>query len=268
MNATLSRAPVRMRPYAWWQLRDYAWERGLPSLIVACLFGFLAAMPVRQVARQQPTAIPAALVARYGSAALARDALVAEENTRVLRGFVGSIVFLGALFAMNGLVANDRKQGFYRFLFAKAVSPARYYGQAFMLHAAGFLVVILMLCATWSAFVAPALSRELVFTMWIVYLCYAGLAFLLTAAARWDWLSLVAVSVASQLLWSRFGESPGAIARLLYLLPPITRVEALYDAALLHQPLAWRTLAWFAGYGVACFAAGLVVLRHRRLATP
>ena len=246
MTSTPASARAQMLPYAWWQLRDYAWERGLPTLLVAGLFGFLAAMSVRQVAHQEPTAIPAALVARYGSAVLARDALVADESARVLRGFVGSVVFLGALFAMNGLVANDRKQGFYRFLFAKPVSPARYYGQAFALHAAGFLVAILLLGLTWGAFVAPALSRELVLTMWIVYLCYAGLAFLLTAAARWDWLSLVAVSVASQLLWSRFGESPSAIARLLYLLPPITRVEALYEAATLHQPLPWRTLAWLA----------------------
>jgi hypothetical protein len=30
--------------------------------------------------------------------------------------------------------------------------------------------------------------------------------------------------------------------------------------------IPWSILAWLAGYGAACFAAGLIVLRYRRLA--
>ncbi len=66
-----------------------------------------------------------------------------EFNHAFLRGILGTIVFVGALFAMNGIVANDRKQGFYRFLFAKPMTPSRYYGQAFFVHWAGFVAVMI-----------------------------------------------------------------------------------------------------------------------------
>ena len=115
-SRVLPRGRSRIGAYAWWQLRDYAWERGLPTLLVAGLFGFLAAQPVRLVAERDAATIPRALVALHGTVAAARHAMVMDASARALRGFVGSVVFLGALFAMNGLVANDRKQGFYRFL--------------------------------------------------------------------------------------------------------------------------------------------------------
>jgi hypothetical protein len=99
-----------------------------------------------------------------------------------------------------------------------------------------------------------------------VFLCYAGTGFLLSAAARWDWLSLVFVTVATSVLRDRFGSSSSAFARLLYLLPPLHRADAVYAAIAEGVALPWHSAAWLAGYGAACFVAGLVVLRYRRLA--
>ena len=84
-----------------------------------------------------------------------------EFNHAFLRGILGTIVFLGALFAMNGIVANDRKQGFYRFLFAKPMTPSRYYGQAFFVHWAGFVAVMIVLGLVYGALIWPVLSRPL-----------------------------------------------------------------------------------------------------------
>jgi hypothetical protein len=44
---------------------------------------------------------------------------------------LGAMIFLGALFAMNGIVANDRKQGFSASCSPSRSTPSRYYGQAF-----------------------------------------------------------------------------------------------------------------------------------------
>lgn len=266
-GTTGSRRP-RMLRYALWQCRDYVVERGLPTIIVGALFGFLGAMPIRELIKAGPVNVPTSMIARYGSIDAAQRAMIENTSMIFLRQFVGSIVFLGALFAMNGLVSNDRKNGFYRFLFAKPVSPERYYGQAFLLHAAGFVLAMVLLMLLWGAFIVPVLGVDLLLAMLVVYLCYAGIAFLLTAAAKWDWLSLVAVALVSTLLWSKFGESTNPLARLLYLLPPLTRVDAVYAAATQHLPLPWHTLAWLGGYGAACYAAGLFVLHTRRLATP
>jgi hypothetical protein len=100
----------------------------------------------------------------------------------------------------------------------------------------------------------------------LVYLCYAGIAFLLSAAARWDWLSLVSVTVAATYLWGRFGQSHSVLAKLLYLLPPLHKTGEAYEAAARGVASPWQTIAWIAGYGVLSFIAGLVVLRYRRLA--
>jgi ABC-type transport system involved in multi-copper enzyme maturation permease subunit len=179
---------------------------------------------------------------------------------------LGNLVFLGALFAMNGIVANDRKQGFYRFLFSKPLPPDRYYGQAFVVHWAGFLAIFTLLGLIYQGLVGPVLTAPLYVAVGLMYLCYAGIAFALSAAARWDWLSLVAVTVASNYLWLQYGASTSVAARLLYLLPPIHRTSAVYEAAARGAELPWGLVAWFAGYGVACFAIGLQVLRRRRLA--
>jgi hypothetical protein len=195
-------------------------------------------------------------------------------NHAFLRSILGTIIFVGALFAMNGIVANDRKQGFYRFLFAKPMTPARYYGQAFFVHWAGFVGVMIVLGLVYGVLIWPVLSRPLLVVIAFMFVAYSGIAFLLSAAARWDWMSLVVVSVAATYLWTRYGESTHPLAKLLFLLPPLHLADEVYASVsgapmyASSAPVAvpWVILWWLAGYGAACYAAGLVVLRYLRLA--
>jgi hypothetical protein len=257
---------ARLGAYIPWQARDYLMDRGAPTLLIGLLFGYMVAGGMvagmnLTLARMSPAA-----VAHAGGAAAARAAAVTQLTSLFLDTALGNLVFLGALFAMNGIVANDRKQGFYRFLFSKPVSPDRYYGQAFVVHWAGFLVVVTGLGLVYQAIIGPVLSVPLYVAVSLLYLCYAGIAFALSAAARWDWLSLVAVTVAANYFWLRYGASTSAAARLLYLFPPLHRTSVVYAAVANRAALPWGLLAWFAGYGAICFVVGLVVLRHRRLA--
>jgi hypothetical protein len=259
--------------YGIWQLRDYLVDRGTSTFIVAVLFGYLTLDPLLAEMPPLSDPLPAGLIARFGSAEAARANAMRELNYLFLSGFLGALLFLGALFATNGIVATDRKQGFYRFLFAKPVTPARYYGQAFVVHWAGFLAVMTLLCVVYGFLVSPVLSWTLLAVAGLMYLCYAGIAFALSAAARWDWLSLVAVSAASTFLWGRFGASAHPLAKLLYLLPPLHRtseviaaVAGLQLAGTERPPFPWPSLWWLAGYGAAAFLIGLIVLRYRRLA--
>ena len=86
-------------------------------------------------------------------------------------------------------------------------APARYYGQAFFVHWVGFVAVMIVLGLVYGALIWPVLSRPLLLVIALMFVAYSGIAFLLSAAARWDWMSLVVVSVAATYLWSRFGES-------------------------------------------------------------
>lgn len=257
---------ARLGAYAWWQLRDYFMDRGVPTLIISLLFGYLGVGPMHAMLKVRLAAMPPALVRQYGGVGAARLALVHDTSRAFLTSFLGSLVFLGALLATNGIVANDRKLGFYRFLFAKPVAPPRYYGQAFVTNWLGFLLVLAVLASIYGYVITPVLTPAFLTGLGLMFLCYGGIAFALSAATRWDWLSLVTVAVLATWLWGRFGESTSALATLLYLLPPLHRTTEVYDAIAAGVALPWHIVAWFAGYGAACFAIGLVVLRYRRLA--
>jgi hypothetical protein len=257
---------ARLGRYAPWQARDYFMDRGTPTALVGALFGYMVAGPMLSTMNLRLERMSPAAIAREGGIEAVRAAMISDFTATFLTVLLGNFVFLGALFAMNGIVANDRKQGFYRFLFSKPLVPARYYGQAFVLHWAGFLVVSVLLGLLYHGLVGPVLSWPLLVAIALVYLCYAGIAFALSAAARWDWLSLVAVTVAANYVWIRYGEATGVLSSLLYLFPPIHRTSEVYSAVAKGVALPWQLLAWFAAYGAISFVIGLVVLRYRRLA--
>ena len=257
---------ARLPAYALYQCRDYLMDRGIPTALIGMLFGYMVGAIMVKEMHQQLDHMSAAAIARRGGLAAARAGMVADLTRAFLVALLGNFVFLGALFAMNGIVANDRKQGYYRFLFAKPVSPERYYAQAFVLHWIGFLVVTTLLGLLYWSLIGPVLTAPLYAAIGLIYLCYAGIAFALSAAARWDWLSLVAVTVAANYAWLRFGSTSDTVSPLLYLLPPLHRTSDVYSAVANGAALPWHLLGWFAAYGVICFVIGLVVLRYRRLA--
>ncbi len=257
---------VRLGAYALWQARDYFVDRGTPTVLIGALFGYMVGGPMMASLHVRLAGMSPAALARAGGPDAARAVLVADLTSTFITMLLGNLVFLGALFATNGIVANDRKLGYYRFLCSKPLAPLRYYGQAFFVHWGGFLVMTSLLGLLYRALVGPILSMPLLVAAALMYLCYAGIAFALSAAARWDWLSLVAVTVASNFLWLRYAASTSAFTALLYLLPPIHRTNEVYAAVAGGTALPWALLAWYAVYGAIAFGIGLVVLRHRRLA--
>lgn len=256
----------RVGRYGLWQLRDYAADRGGPTLIISVLLGYITASPMKSTFDRNVASLPPKLIAKWGGADAARAVMEREFNEMFLRNILGSLVFLGALLAMNGIVANDRKLGFYRFFFAKPVHPSHYYGQAFVVHTLGFVVVVTLLFLLYGALLWPVLSAPLIQAVTVMFVMYAGITFMLSAAARWDWLSLVTFTVTGSFLWDRFGASSAPLARLIYLFPPLSRTGEVYAAVSRAETLPWPLLGWYGGYGLLCFVIGLVVLRYRRLA--
>lgn len=260
------RGPARVARYGLWQLRDYFKDRGLPTIIVAVMGAYVTLVPMLTNFKHQMAILPPRLIERYGGIEGARIVLMRDVNERFLGNFLGVLVYLGAIFAINGIVADDRKKGYYRFLFSKPVSPTRYYGQGFLVHWLGFVIVTCLLALFYGVLLLPLLTVQLVYVVALMYLMYAGMGFALSAAARWDWLTLVAATVFANFMWFLFGASTSVFARLLYLLPPVHRTREIYEAVAKHTPLDTGLLAWFTGYGIVCYVIGLVVLRYRRLA--
>jgi hypothetical protein len=238
--------------YSPWILRDYLMQHGLATVIVLLLIGVATIAPVMALAGDE-----------YVMGAVPHPAA-----GQLLVMMAERLSFLGAFFATNGIVANDRKLGHYRFLFAKPVRPWQYYGATFLLYGLGLLAVTILLALIWGWVVRPALSLELLLVIALAYLTYGGLGFLLSAAWRYDWLSLVSVVVIANLGWWAWANAQGWRHWVLYLLPPVHQDDQVY--ALLASPnttIPWSAIVWLGAYGLLCFVLGLVVVHKRPLGT-
>lgn len=260
------RRRARLGAYTLWQARDYVMNRGLPTIIIALLLGYLGISSMTLQSKMRGGPSPDRIM-KYGGVEAAQLAMRHDLSAMFLSGFLGTFVFLGALFAVNGIVSNDRKLGFYRFLFAKPVLPGAYYGTEFLINALGFMLLTTTLALVYGAIVEPVLGLPLLVAVGSGFLCYAGLGFALSALSRWDWLSLVAVAGVADLLWTFYATSTNVLVVILRpLFPPVNRTSAIYSAAASGTSLPWHSVLWLAGYGAIAFLAGLVILRQRRLA--
>ena len=236
--------------YAPWLLRDYFTNQGPSTAIVVVLIAYMTLLPLVQRA--------------VGPSGL--DSIPVEAARTMQRALFTPLLFLGTFFATNGIIANDRKFNFYRFLFAKPISPLAYYSVVFAVYGVGFLMVTCALLGLWAAVVRPMFPVEIFWILPVMYIAYGGIGFLLSAAWRFDWISLVTVVLVANVAWGTFGQSMHPLHFLLYLLPPAHRTNDIYAA---HPegvfPLA--SALWLAGYGAVCFVLGLVVLRKRSMGT-
>ena len=251
MSSIIDNRRAKLSEYVPWIARDYFTNQGPSTAIVILL---IAVMSMETYSM---------------STGLRLASMPVEIAARLLRGLVGTLVFLGTFFATNGIVANDRKQGTYKFLFAKPVSPPRYYATVFAVYGVGLVVVTLALLGVWAIIVRPMFPPELFVIVFAMYLAYGGIGFLLSAAFRYDWMSLVTVFLVAKVAWSWWADVSGPRHWLLYLLPPVHLADSVYAVVLRDSSTAipWGAFAWLVGYGLACFVVGILVIRKRPLGT-
>jgi hypothetical protein len=256
MTAT-KRPRARLGRYLLWQLRDYLLNQGPATALVVALYAYLTIAPLRRTGQGGVAAPPPA------------ESLSAELIAQIFAALLGSFLLLGTLFATNGIVANDRKMGFYRFLFAKPVSAPRYYANAFAANGIGLLIVGLVLASAFAAFVRPVFPPSFIPVVAAMYVAYGGVGFLLSTIWRFDWLSLVTVAILANFGWQMWGDEKGIRGWLVHLLPPTHRAGEVYAfVAGSVGVFPWDALIWLTGYGLACFVFGVWILRVRPLAAP
>ena len=240
---------ARLVRYSIWHLRDYLRDKGVATAITICLMGFLSQLSISSART-------------FGASTIVLDQAVDQAVISTLWW----LSILGALFATNGIVADDRKRGYYRLLFAKPVSLTGYYAHKFAAYGAGFVVVAAVVIGIYNAAVERFFPAVLLPTIALVYVALGGIGFLLSAAWRFDWLSLTTVLVVSDVLWRLFGHDLGWRGTAVYALPPIHLLDGVYLAVRAGRSLPVRDLAWLVGYGTICLIAGLLVVRRRPLA--
>jgi hypothetical protein len=185
---TAKQRHARLGRYFWWQFHDYMLHQAPATAAVLTMYAYLTLMPILN-----------------GSLTNGRVFKVSTLPMTVVQGFfsdsLASFILLGTLFATNGIVATDRKTGFYRFYFAKPVSAARFYTNAFIAHGTGMLTVSLLLLAAFSLFVRPVLPLS--FPVVTRCMSYGGVGFMLTI---WRLTGCHLLGTVSSLGWGMWGE--------------------------------------------------------------
>jgi hypothetical protein len=231
-----------------WQLRDYATERGLPTLVVAAL---LIAFVFASRADQAP------------AQPLAREAALAA-----LDGLLQAFAPIATLLAVNGIISTDRTRHYFRLLFANPISIARYYAQAFLVAWVGTCAAAALLLVAFRMVIAPLAPAGALAFVALYFLLFGGVGFLLSAITRYDWLVLGIVWALAQLLRSLAPAGEGWYARVLdAVLPPLHVLPTIGAALMSGHHASWSMYAWVAGYGAAALLLGLALVRHRPLAS-
>ena len=214
--------------------------------------------------------------------ATAATALLSGSLTRVVSasGRAGAVSELliqlglfGSVFAVTGLVSNDRTRGWYRFRFAKPASPLRYYAQAFALRGLGLLAVVTIVWALCAVFVEPvSLFRALDATL-LQFALIGSVTLLLSTLIRFEWVAALVLSAVSAIISASFLD-PRVwwwVKLLHWVLPPVAEMN-IVASALFSIRYGWlpysaiSSVLWVTGYAAAAFVAALAILKRREWA--
>lgn len=233
-----------LRRYALWQFRDFGRDRAIALMIIGLALGFTFVSPVKMMQVQ----------------------ITEASAKQLIMVSLQQVVFICAFVALNGIVSNDRKQGYYRFLFSKPVSIPAYYAQQFFIYFVGFMAVMAILLGIFALTVYPLSPVAPLTYCAIVFLSLGGIAFFISSLFRFDWPILAAVFLGSALLHTIWAMSEGWRKLVIALLPPLNKLTSMLGTLLDRGTVETNDLLWLFGYSLMFFLAGLFVLRRRPIA--
>lgn len=176
----------------------------------------------------------------------------------------GTSPFL-VMVATYGIIGEDVRRGYFRFLFAKPISPVLYYAQAFLAALIAFLAVQLIIVAVWALAVEPAWPERWLLERTAFFLSFGSVIFALSRVLPIDWLiGWLLFGVGSEVRdWYPVSESlRGKVFNVVF--PPSHLMESgLFPV----EGIEWGHVAWVVGYAAMCLAIALSLVRFMPFGT-
>ena len=237
----------RLGRYAGWQLRDFLIDRGIAVLLIGVLLGYTAIEPMRLALGPGWNHNPAFPI------------------SMLLGTIVSPVVTLAVFISLNGMISNDRKMGYFRFLFAKPIRPIHYYAQLFAVHFVGMLITVVLLTSLFRLVVGPVPFPSVALYTLIMYIAMGGIGFFVSASTRYDWLVLATIWIGSRILRGLYQKAPDFRSKLVQLLPPVHKIDGVANNLLAGNPADQTDMLWLVSYGGLFFVLGLVVIYRRSM---
>jgi hypothetical protein len=238
---------ARLLRYSPYQLKDFAIERAITVVFLAAvnLIGPITTMH----------GLPPAVRAGGPNSPMAGQIIV----------IFGSLIILAVLFSAMEIVSRARKNGFYRLILAKPVDPVWFYGQLFLVHLVGCVLLLASMAALFSLLAFPVAIADIALGTAIAFLLVGGVGFLISAFLNHDSLILVALVALSLLGKSYAVDKSGMWPAFANLLLPIDHLVAL-KPIIVGGSVATADVLWVVGYGFAALVLGLIAVRYSQLA--
>jgi hypothetical protein len=240
--------------YARWQLKDFLTQK-------APILGVLAILLMYP------------LVAGFFNVSPQFEDFAREMKDKWLYAMISVLAPLGTLMATRGIVAEDRTQGYHRFLFAKPVKLARYYAQQFGVNFVGVIGVLAAVGVLYSLVIAPVPLLPALVPAAVFFVLFGGVTFLFSTLSRLDWvwtLGMVAATAWTMYLvdqkhWNFLKPLRAVLLPLDSFSKMVVEWLKLTDLRFGEGSLlsALGSTAWPLAYGVGAFALGLWILKKR-----
>ncbi len=225
---------IRILRYFPQLLADYLARRGAAILLV----GVVLMLPVMVAARQ------AAGGEEFDPTVLLNQGL---HNTAPLLVLVASY----------GLIGQDFRMGFYRFVFVKPLSPVGYYAATFVAAFLGVQLALLTLTGVYSVVVRPAWSGT-PFLDGAAYFAFLGsLIFAFSRFTRLDWLLAMLLLIVGDQARDAYPKDKSFLGAVMNVILPPDPPASFFTA----DAVAWGELSWVLGYAAIAFAIGLMTVR-------
>lgn len=253
------RRRARLARYSLWQFFDFGMNVAIVTVMIFTLLGvsFLMSMNAQETF----------LISQ-------RRSMTDAEKLGYFKQLVEMFTSVAPMIAVSGIVSTDRTSGYTRFLFAKPLSPSRYYAQTIVVKWIGYLVIAHGLMWWYSVYApVPEYSWKAIVAFSCLFVAEAGILFLLSVVTRFDGAIAILFLLGSAISWDRWENASGIGHVLTYLLPPINKVSVIQEwfigmngaGTLMDVPFPAKWFWWLTGYGLVCLAAGLVILRKAPL---